>query len=350
MTNHPEDTSADPEEEFSDDSIAVPLVDDASFEVTDVIPSGMGPALTRPLPDPVPHRGEEALAPADDVDNDKPAAAVPEGPSDDGEPTFATLPAPEVLDAHEDPTHDAEPSSSWPGAEPTPVLEPEPQPYLEPELAPASASVYAPMDLPAPEDAEPRQPERPMSPLDPTTEDIAIAVSEETFAVPLMPSPFQPHEEPHDELPPNRFLDRELSWLAFNERVLELAEDPRTPLLERARFLAIFASNLDEFFMVRVAGLKRRIAAGFAVPSATGMSSTRLVEMLTDNAHELMDRHAMVFHDDVRPSLAAEGIHLVRHEDLEDAEQGRLRKLFRSDIFPVLTPLAVDPPPPQPQN
>ncbi|WP_143340684.1 RNA degradosome polyphosphate kinase [Demequina sp. NBRC 110057] len=153
-------------------------------------------------------------------------------------------------------------------------------------------------------------------------------------------------EEPEVEgadLPDDRFLDRELSWLAFNQRVLELAEDSATPLLERARFLAIFASNLDEFFMVRVAGLKRRIAAGFALPSATGMSATRLVEILTDRAHQLMDRHAAVFEEQVLPSLNDQGIHIVRFDELEAGEQDRLRKLFRSDIFPVLTPLAVDP-------
>ncbi len=166
----------------------------------------------------------------------------------------------------------------------------------------------------------------------------AEATSDETYAVPEV-SPEEPVLEP---LPEDRFLDRELSWLAFNERVLELAEDEGTPLLERARFLAIFASNLDEFFMVRVAGLKRRIAAGFAVPSATGMSPSRLVEALTERAHVLMDRHADVFHEVVRPALAAEGIHIVRHEDLGESERERLRKLFRSDIFPVLTPLAVD--------
>jgi len=166
----------------------------------------------------------------------------------------------------------------------------------------------------------------------------AEAVSDETYSVPEV-EPEQPALQP---LPEDRFLDRELSWLAFNERVLELAEDEGTPLLERARFLAIFASNLDEFFMVRVAGLKRRIAAGFAVPSATGMSPTRLVEALTERAHVLMDRHAEVFELAVRPALAAEGISIVRHEDLAPSEQERLRKLFRSDIFPVLTPLAVD--------
>jgi polyphosphate kinase len=182
-----------------------------------------------------------------------------------------------------------------------------------------------------------------ISAVEPTTEAIATATSEETFPVPTLPLPSEPEHDAPEGLPEDRFLDRELSWLAFNERVLELAEDDETPLLERARFLAIFASNLDEFFMVRVAGLKRRLAAGFAVPSATGMSATRLIDTLIERAHELMDRHADVFHDVVRPALADEGIHLVRLDELGDDEQNRLRKLFRSDIFPVLTPLAVDP-------
>ena len=175
----------------------------------------------------------------------------------------------------------------------------------------------------------------------PATEAVAEELSAQTpLAPPLPPDEDEAHD---DELPADRYLDRELSWLAFNERVLELAEDDTTPLLERARFLAIFASNLDEFFMVRVAGLKRRIAAGFAVPSATGMSPTRLVEALTDRAHQLMDRHADVFEDHVLPELTEQGIHLVHITDLEEDERERLRKLFRSDIFPVLTPLAVDP-------
>lgn len=181
------------------------------------------------------------------------------------------------------------------------------------------------------------------------TEETVIATSEETYALPVVtPEQLRATTDElavaaQEPLPTDRFLDRELSWLAFNERVLELAEDEFTPLLERARFLAIFASNLDEFFMVRVAGLKRRIAAGIAVPSATGMSPTRLVEVLTDRAKLLMARHATVFHDVIGPALAAEGIHLVRHEELGESEKNRLRKLFRSDIFPVLTPLAVDP-------
>ena len=144
-------------------------------------------------------------------------------------------------------------------------------------------------------------------------------------------------------LPENRFLDREISWLAFNQRVLELAEDETIPLLERVRFLAIFASNLDEFFMVRVAGLKRRIAAGLAVTSASGLSPRQVLENIADQAHVLMARHARVFADHVQPALAADGITLVRWEQLDESEQDRLQKYFRRQIFPVLTPLAVDP-------
>ncbi len=146
-----------------------------------------------------------------------------------------------------------------------------------------------------------------------------------------------------DPLPADRFADRELSWLAFNQRVLELAEDPSLPLLERVRYLAIFASNLDEFFMVRVAGLKRRIATGIAVPGASGLSPQAVLDAISAEAHVLMARHARVFTDDVHPALAAEGITSVRWDELSLAEQERLHKYFRKQIFPVLTPLAVDP-------
>lgn len=144
-------------------------------------------------------------------------------------------------------------------------------------------------------------------------------------------------------LPADRFLDREISWLAFNQRVLELAEDETQPLLERVRYLAIFASNLDEFFMVRVAGLKRRIATGLAVTAASGLSPRQVLEAISQRAHELAARHAQVFADQVQPELATQGITLVRWEQLGEAEQDRLRKYFRKQIFPVLTPLAVDP-------
>ncbi|CAM5279481.1 Polyphosphate kinase [Streptomyces violaceorubidus] len=157
---------------------------------------------------------------------------------------------------------------------------------------------------------------------------------------------YEESEESQDgraRLPQGRFLDRERSWLAFNERVLELAEDPNTPLLERANFLAIFASNLDEFFMVRVAGLKRRIATGVATRSASGLQPREVLDMIWARSRELMARHAACFHEDVAPALAEEGIHLVRWNELAEKEQARLFTLFRHRIFPVLTPLAVDP-------
>ncbi len=141
----------------------------------------------------------------------------------------------------------------------------------------------------------------------------------------------------------DRFLDRELSWLHFNQRVLELAEDESLPMLERARFLAIFASNLDEFFMVRVAGLKRRIAAGVAVRASSGMLPREVLELIWTETRELMERQARLFHDAIRPPLAEEGIELVRWTDLDRDEQKAAKRLFRDRVFPVLTPLAVDP-------
>jgi len=146
-----------------------------------------------------------------------------------------------------------------------------------------------------------------------------------------------------DALPDDRFLDREISWLQFNERVLQLAADDSVPLLERARYLAIFASNLDEFFMVRVAGFKRRIAAGLAVRSASGLEPGEVLNEISRIAHDLMAAHAQVFEDQVRPSLVEEGIAIVRWDELSDDEQEGLHGMFRDQIFPVLTPLAVDP-------
>ncbi|WP_314175023.1 RNA degradosome polyphosphate kinase [Streptomyces winkii] len=146
-----------------------------------------------------------------------------------------------------------------------------------------------------------------------------------------------------DDLPPDRFLDRERSWLAFNERVLELAEDEELPLLERANFLAIFAGNLDEFFMVRVAGLKRRIATGVATRSASGLQPREALEHIWTRSRELMARHADCYQRVISPALAEEGLHLIRWDGLTEKEQARLFTLFRQRIYPVLTPLAVDP-------
>ncbi len=145
------------------------------------------------------------------------------------------------------------------------------------------------------------------------------------------------------DLPDNRFYDRELSWLAFNQRVLELAEDPDIPLLERAKFLAIFGSNLDEFYMVRVAGLKRRIATGIAVRAASGALPREVHEMILAESKVLQERHAQCFQNDVLPALAAQGIELLRWQQLTPLERKSASEFFQDRVFPVLTPLAVDP-------
>ena len=144
-------------------------------------------------------------------------------------------------------------------------------------------------------------------------------------------------------LPADRFLDRELSWRAFNQRVLELAEDDTVPLLERANFLAIFASNLDEFFMVRVAGLKRRIETGLAVPTNIGTAPVDVLADVSAKAHELQERHALAFRNGVKPALDEAGIHIEGWADLVESDRVRIDEIFSSQIFPVLMPLAVDP-------
>jgi polyphosphate kinase len=143
--------------------------------------------------------------------------------------------------------------------------------------------------------------------------------------------------------PPDRFLDRELSWLAFNQRVLELSEDEDLPVLDRTKFLAIFASNLDEFFMVRVAGLKRRIATVIAVRSASGFTPREVLENIWERAYELQREQALLFHRVIRPELEREGIQLLRWEELTPAEKSETQVFFTTKVFPVLTPLAVDP-------
>ncbi len=146
-----------------------------------------------------------------------------------------------------------------------------------------------------------------------------------------------------DELPEHRYLNRELSWLDFNERVLALAADTSLPLMERAKFLAIFASNLDEFYMVRVAGLKRRDEMGLSVRSADGLTPREQLRAIGEQTQQIAARHARVFLDSVRPALAEEGVHIVTWSELNDAERDQLSTYFQEQVFPVLTPLAVDP-------
>ena len=145
------------------------------------------------------------------------------------------------------------------------------------------------------------------------------------------------------DLPEDRFLERELSWLDFNQRVLELAEDKTTPLLERVNYASIFASNLDEFFMVRVASLKRRIATGIAVPSPSGLSPQQVLQEISERTRVLQLRHAALFRDELAPLLSQANINLVHFAALSSDEKQKLHEYFSLQVFPVLTPLAVDP-------
>ncbi|KDA05919.1 polyphosphate kinase [Microbacterium sp. CH12i] len=154
---------------------------------------------------------------------------------------------------------------------------------------------------------------------------------------------FDAVESPDSLLPDHRYHDREISWLAFNQRVLELAEDSSLPELERSNFLAIFASNLDEFFMVRVAGLKRRIVTGLAVPTNVGRSPADVLADISNEAHALQLRHAAAWTDQVRPALADAGIEITEWDTLTEAEHAALTEYFQLHVFPVLMPLAVDP-------
>jgi polyphosphate kinase len=141
----------------------------------------------------------------------------------------------------------------------------------------------------------------------------------------------------------HRFLNREISWLDFNARVLALAEDEQTPLLERVKFLSIFASNLDEFYMVRVAGLKRQQAAGLTTRSADGLLPSEQIALISAKATTLAARHAGLFGTNVMRELSAVGIRVMRWGELTAKQRRGFDDLFQDKIFPILTPLAVDP-------
>jgi polyphosphate kinase len=142
---------------------------------------------------------------------------------------------------------------------------------------------------------------------------------------------------------PELFVNREVSWLQFNERVLELAEDDRVPLLERVKFIAIYANNLDEFFMVRVAGLHDQVDAGIDARGPDGLSARETLERLTARNAELTRRHARVWEEAVRPALAEEGVRVAEVQECSSEELETIDRLFSEQIFPVLTPLAVGP-------
>ncbi|GAB3907347.1 hypothetical protein GCM10029964_105440 [Kibdelosporangium lantanae] len=180
-------------------------------------------------------------------------------------------------------------------------------------------------------------PHRPASPL------AAPAANRTERAVTSAPPPAAVTTETSGGLPDDRYINRELSWLDFNARVLALAEDESQPLLERAKFLAIFASNLDEFYMVRVAGLKRRRETGLSVRSADGLTPREQLAYIAKRNQELVEQHSSAFEQRVRPALADRGIRIVRWGELADEDKQRLHNYFTEQVFPVLTPLAVDP-------
>ena len=140
-----------------------------------------------------------------------------------------------------------------------------------------------------------------------------------------------------------RLFNRELSWLSFNERVLALAARDDLPLLERAKFLAIFTSNLDEFFQVRVSGLMEQVAAGMTREMADGMRPTEQLDAIRTYVRALADHQSMLFHDEVVPGLAARGVRFSNWSSLDDDDRAWLVEEFEETVFPVLTPLAVDP-------
>jgi len=144
-------------------------------------------------------------------------------------------------------------------------------------------------------------------------------------------------------LDPSLYINRELSWLAFNARVLHEAFDARNRLLERVKFLSIFSTNLDEFYMVRVAGLRRQIAAGVQHIPADGLTPSRQLDAVTERVAELMEQQRKCLYEVLLPELAEHGIQLVAMSELDQTELQRIDQFFESQVFPVLTPLAVDP-------
>jgi polyphosphate kinase len=169
-----------------------------------------------------------------------------------------------------------------------------------------------------------------------------IAAKSVVSVVPGSSVPGAPPPAPGD-VSPDEFLNRDTSWLQFNRRVLHEALDDRTPLLERVRFLGIFSSNLDEYFMKRVGGLKRQIARGWVQPTADGLTPQQTLAAIRAAVLPLLKSQADAFSQVIRPSLAQVGIHLLVWGDLSEAERAAGVRYFRANVFPVLTPLAVDP-------
>jgi polyphosphate kinase len=142
---------------------------------------------------------------------------------------------------------------------------------------------------------------------------------------------------------PINYINRELSWLEFNRRVLEEARDESVPLLERVKFLAIFSSNLDEFFMVRVAGLKRQVLEGDESMGPDGMTASETLSAISHAVHDMTEEQHLCFLNTILPQLTAEGIHLVRPEEMSRDQERFLEDYFQRTLYPIVTPLAIDP-------
>ena len=161
--------------------------------------------------------------------------------------------------------------------------------------------------------------------------------------IPPSVSSFIPEIPVEPPATPGEFLNRDLSWLEFNARVLHQAEDERIPLLERVRFLSIFASNLDEFFMKRVGGLRRQIEAGIEFVAYEGVSPLQMLSEVRERVVPLARRVSDIFRHQVHPAMRAAGIELLDYDELTPSEVGELDAWYKRNVFPLLTPLAVDP-------
>ncbi|MEO1278418.1 MAG: RNA degradosome polyphosphate kinase, partial [Planctomycetota bacterium] len=156
-----------------------------------------------------------------------------------------------------------------------------------------------------------------------------------------MTQPRQPSKR--GEPAADELFNRDVSWLAFNQRVLELAEDETTPLLERVKFLSIFANNLDEFFMKRVGLIRRQVDAGIEAPSPDGLTPRQQLDAVRSAVIDLQERQAACWDATVIPALDANGVAIVPYDDLDGGERRRLDTWFEEQVFPILTPLSIDP-------
>ncbi|MGH2413407.1 MAG: RNA degradosome polyphosphate kinase, partial [Microcystaceae cyanobacterium] len=142
---------------------------------------------------------------------------------------------------------------------------------------------------------------------------------------------------------PQYYFNRELSWLEFNHRVLHEALDPRTPLLERVKFAAIFSSNLDEFFMVRIASLKQQVTAQVTTLTPDGRTPQQQLDEISQRLHPMVAQLQELFEKELRPQLSAEGVYVLQYTDLSQGQRLYFQRYFEERVFPILTPLSVDP-------